>query len=191
MSLFLSKKAKNGHFLAVFCHFLQKKFKNCNFLLKNGQKWSFFALFLSFLQKNTKNSLKSPKNRHFWPFFSLFEKKVSKSAIFGHFLEKFYCSTCSIFLWKKRKGDPLQNPKKGQKSSRLYSAKIEIYKNMNLDLIFIVKNWIFWLFLTKFYHFLLKNLINFIKNSMKNSISLQKQIKIHKIYKFLIFELNL
>ena len=156
--------AKNGHFLAFFWRFLQK-------MQKIGKKW--------------------PKIAIFWPFFSLFEKNVSKSAIFWHFLENFYCSTCSIFFRKKRKGDPLQNPKNGQKSSRFNSAKIEIYKNMNLDLIFIVKNWIFWLFLSKFYHFLLKNLINFIGNSIKNSISLQKQIKIHKIYKFLIFELDL
>ena len=127
--IFLSKMAKNGHFLAIFWHFFKK-------MQKIGKKW--------------------PKIDDFWRFFSLFEKKVSKSAIFGHFLKIFYCSTCSIFFWKKRKGDPLQNRKNGQKSSRFNSQKIEIYKNMNLDLIFLLKIAIFWHFLTKFYQFLLK-----------------------------------
>ena len=128
-ALFLSKMVKNGHFLAFFWRFLQK-------MQKIAKKW--------------------PKNDVFWRFFSLFEKKVSKSDIFGHFLNFFYCITCSIFFRKKRKGDPLQNPKNGQKSSRFNSQKIVFIKNMNLDLIFFLKFAIFWHFLTKFFQFFIK-----------------------------------
>ena len=141
------KKLTNFKLFWIFCHFLSffdKKFsKNVIFLSKMAKNGHFLAFFWHFFKKMQKIGKKWPKNDDFWRFFSLFEKNVSKSAIFWHFLKNFYCSPCSIFFRKKRKGPPLQNPKKGQKSSRFNSRKIVFHVFVNLDLKFLLKFVIF------------------------------------------------